>query len=377
MNGKINACFPIFLLTERRLLHDYATLAFRTHRPEHLEGRIKIFRKISVFTYAAALFFTSVIGIADVLGQEAGSVLFVRGADRSGGFLEAGNDFERTEHLADINDTNTNSGNKGWYELAQTLIANGFSVDQMAEPVESGAPVTGQTTGAPLPFDTMNLTPYDVIVFGSNNATYTTGQVDAVENYIRGGGGAIFISDANFGSDWADASNSDQHFLDRFGLTVRQDLGTYQVDNSEFVTPTHPILDNVSVFDGEGVTPFGVNRSLPTGVNVTILALHEGAVRLNLPPFGSDNVGPAQPASANDAALVAATVDTGRVVGHFDRNTFFNNNGVGSSINNLDNMQLALNLFTWVANVPATVPEPSTAITLLIASGMLIIRHRS
>ena len=31
------------------------------------------------------------------------TVLFIRGADRSGGFLEADDDAERTEQLADIN----------------------------------------------------------------------------------------------------------------------------------------------------------------------------------------------------------------------------------------------------------------------------------
>jgi len=37
---------------------------------------------------------------------------------------------------------------------------------------------------------------------------------------IRNGGAALFISDANFGSDWRDAPTSAQMFLNRFGLTV-------------------------------------------------------------------------------------------------------------------------------------------------------------
>lgn len=41
------------------------------------------------------------------------NVLFVRGADRSGGFLEADNDTGRTEHLADINNHRTFGGKHG------------------------------------------------------------------------------------------------------------------------------------------------------------------------------------------------------------------------------------------------------------------------
>ena len=50
-----------------------------------------------------------------------------------------------------------------------------------------------------------------------------------------------------------------------------------------------------------------------------------------------------------DAALLAATVDHGRLVGHFDRNTFFNLNGAGTNLTRFDNRQLAINLFNWVA----------------------------
>ena len=40
-------------------------------------------------------------------------ILFVRGATRSGGFLEATSDAGRTEQLADINNTSTATGNHG------------------------------------------------------------------------------------------------------------------------------------------------------------------------------------------------------------------------------------------------------------------------
>ena len=277
------------------------------------------------------------------------SILFIRGAERSGGFLEADNDSERTEQLADIFNASTSGGNHGWNELRLTLLGAGFEVTQMIEPLEAGAPSSGQTQGSAIEFENIDLTEFDVLVFASNNAVYPPSSVDAIENYIRSGGAAIFISDANFGSDWADASNSDQHFLDRFGLIMHQDQGTYTITSDEFLVPGHPIFfEGVTAFDGEGVTPIEVGQ-LTAGVTVEILALAEGQTRLNEPPFGNNNQGPSRASGPNDAVLLCATADFGRVIGHFDRNTFFNLNGAGTNINRFSNMQYAINLFSHAA----------------------------
>ena len=308
-------------------------------------------------------------------GASAGEsmALFLRGADRSGGFLEATDDADRTEQLADIDNASTSNGNHGWFELAQTLRDNAFVVEQITEGVEPGN-TSGPSQGLPVPLEVMDLSGYDVIVFGSNNASYGPAAVDAVEDYIRGGGGAIFISDANFGSDWADASNSDQPFLSRFGLTMNQDNGTYSLQRAsgEFLVPDHPILAGVDRFDGEGVTPITVGTVLPDGVEVEILALAKGSVRRNSGNLGNDNQGPTTPATDRDAVLLAATIDEGRLVGHFDRNTFFNLNGAGTNINRFDNQELAIHLFQWVA-----VPEPTSAALFGSATAtLLLLKHR-
>lgn len=283
-------------------------------------------------------------------GQAAGNVLFVRGADRSGGFLEANNDTQRTEQLADITNASTAGGNHGWAEFAASLTNAGYAVSQIAETAEN---VAGPSVGQPIAFETMDLSVYDVVVFGSNNAAYAAPAVDAVESYLRGGGAALFISDANFGGDWADASNSDQAFLDRLGLIAHQDRGTYRIDRNEFVTPDHPIFEGVESFDGEGVTPVRVDEAKP-GVMTTILARAEGQTRLNEAPFGNNNQGPVRATVPPDAALLTVTADAGRAVVHFDRNTFFNLNGAGTNLNRFDNETLALNFFEWLA--AATIP---------------------
>ncbi len=277
------------------------------------------------------------------------NVLFIRGSAGSGGFLEGGSD----EQLGDITNFSTSGGNHGWGTLANTLSAAGFTTTQIIEGT------TPDQSGAPVPLATMDLSVYDAIVFGSNNAVYAQADVDAFEQYILDGGSALFISDANFGSDWADASNSDQQFLDLIGVQVHQDQGTYVVGNSagEILAPNHPIFagqgpaEVVSQFDGEGVSPFHVSTVIP-GVAVTLLAGAEGQTRLNQPPFGDQNQGPSRATDSGDASVVAATYGAGRIVGHYDRNTFFNLNGAGTNITRFDNEQYALNLFNWLVETP-------------------------
>ncbi|XHC25311.1 hypothetical protein ABWH91_13940 [Phycisphaerales bacterium ac7] len=289
-------------------------------------------------------------GEAASLEHEPIRVLFVRGADRSGGFLEGRDDRSRTEQLADITNESTRRGNHGWFEFAESLRAGGFVVEQIIEPLEAGAPPEGQTEGAPVAFETMDLDRYAVIVMGSNNAVYKPAQIDAIERYVRGGGSVLFISDANFGSDWPDASNSDQQFLDRFGWTMQQDQGTYALRRADgnFMAGDHSILAGVDAFDGEGVSPIVVPEADIKGVRTTLVVrARSGAqTRNNDTEAGR---GSSRAVGPRDAALCVARVGRGRIAGHLDRNTFFNLNGAGTDINRFDNRAYAINLIRFLA----------------------------
>src|SRR5262249_15370321 len=163
-------------------------------------------------------------------------ILFIRGGSGTGGFLDGGTLAQRDEELADITNTPTAIGNHGWGELANLLRGDGFVLDQMIE-----GPASNKT---PIDLTAINLSQYKVIVFGSNNATYSTASINALEGFIRSGGGALFISDANFGSNWGDAASSEKKFLDPFGLIMNQDEGVFALGRSagDFVQPARAIL---------------------------------------------------------------------------------------------------------------------------------------
>lgn len=279
-------------------------------------------------------------------GASKGQVLFIRGGTGTVGFFEGGSD----EQGASIFNYRTNNGNHGWGELGAALIAEGFSITEMSE--------DQPTPKSPIPLDTLDLSPFKIIVFGSNNAEYTPAQVTALQNWVRNGGSALFIADANFGSNWADATSSDTQLLAPFGILSNQDQGTYAVPRAGgFLVPSHPIFTNVNSFDGEGVSP----ASLVTGftdqtVQRVRLASVPGTrnVRRNPSPLFSGNQGSSSQNTSADGTLIVATAGAGRVAVHFDRNTFFNLNGAGTNLNRLDNEAYARNLFNWLAATPDT-----------------------
>ncbi len=268
-------------------------------------------------------------------------LLFIKGGPGSGGFLEGGAD----EQLSSIYDTSTSSRNHGWGELRTMLESEGYELTQMVE---------GQRGTSPVNLAGMNLAEYSVIVFGSNNALYSKAHVDAVEDYIRNGGAALFISDANWGLNWGDAPDSDQPFLDRFGWIMNQDRGHYTLSSSQFTNPDHPVLDGVNSFEGEGVSPITIDDYNSPGVTSSRLAPAQDKVRRNT-QYGQ---GSSTNATQHDCSLVVATCDFGRIAGHFDRNTFFNRNGAGTNIHDNDNGKLAGNLFAWLSEAegPPQVP---------------------
>src|SRR4051812_1465046 len=79
-----------------------------------------------------------------------GTILFVRGATRSGGFLDGGSAAVRDDQLADINNASTAAGNHGWATLSATLRDAGFVLEQITEP--KGPDTSNVIAGRPIRF---------------------------------------------------------------------------------------------------------------------------------------------------------------------------------------------------------------------------------
>jgi F5/8 type C domain len=128
---------------------------------------------------------------------------------------------------------------------------------------------------------------------------------------------------------------------------MNQDNDTYTLDRAlrDYVVASHPILLGVNKFDGEGVSPITVNGAAnPAGVARTLLEKANGQVRV---PNGA-NQGETRASTASDGSFVIAEARSGRVAGHFDRNTFFNRGGAGTDIMQFDSRIYPRNLFAWV-----------------------------
>lgn len=277
------------------------------------------------------------------------SILFVRGAHASGGATEGGTPAQRTEQLGDIFNNATNKGNHGYGTLRALLSFDGFTPTQM---IESSTAIT-----------LAQLLKHRIVVFGSNNKVYSSKEVQAFHGYIDRGGSALFISDANWGLTWEKAPASDNQFLARYGALVYQDSGHLptmaRTTAGRYLVADHPVLSgpdgigkksDVNQYNGEGVSLFRITTGSSGYQAARMVAATGLMVRLNTT---SGKAGARRAATANDAAMVFVEKGNARIVGHFDRNTFFNLNGAGTDIHKLNNGQLALNIFRYLASVPA------------------------
>ncbi len=263
-------------------------------------------------------------------------VLFVRGGPGSVGFLEGGAD----ENASDVANLSSVGGTHGFGALAGLLTANGYGVTQWVE---------GEGGSSPVELTAERLEPFDVVVFASNNADYGDSEAEAVGAFVRDGGGVLFLSDANWGSSYSDAPTSDQALLTQFDLRISQDNGVNEGHaQADYREPDHPLLEGVSGFDGFGVSSFQVLDDVE-GVDPFILVASSSEVFPHAPTQPGEGRGSAREPTDGDAALVKVEVDEGRVVGFMDRDTFFNAGGGATNLFRLDNQQLALNIFDWLA----------------------------
>jgi hypothetical protein len=277
--------------------------------------------------------------------SDPGEVLFVTGADGTGGYLSSGKgaqplaDFDN--ELSRITDDGRGGASHGFADFAALLEAQGYSVAEATEvggDAETGVDLSG---GA--------LDGVDVLVLGSNNAVYTDDDIAAVTEFVRAGGGVVVFGDVNYGQDWGDAAASDSQFLAPFGLSATQDNTAEMSTDPADGDADHPILDGVepwSTLGADVITVIGGGLVEP----VIVLPFDGADVRTNPGP----DEGPTRPPEpATDAVLAVAELGAGRVVAFYDRDLFFNDpregDSAGTGLGDPNNERLATQMVDWAA----------------------------
>lgn len=194
-----------------------------------------------------------------------------------------------------------------------------------------------------------SLDPYRVLILGSNQRRFSEAEAEALAQWVQSGGGLIAWSDSAFGGNFQEVglgntagllSNNDLTL--QFGMEFLRDngAGVFTVKNYEFphfLNKNEP--DGGVVYRGEGVSCVRVQP--PARMPAKLQAGDTGGqIRLH------KDDGPLQ--AATDAALAVAEVGRGRVVGTFDRNTFWND-GEGTKLAEVDNREFAQRLVRWAA----------------------------
>jgi hypothetical protein len=229
----------------------------------------------------------------------------------------------------------TDEGPRGLSEFAATLEAAGF------------APEGRYDADVSLTRDLLD--DYAVLILGSNQHRFGEREREAVEAWVDAGGGLVAWSDSAFGGDYREVGvcnpagrRSNNDLTTAFGMEFLRDSGAGVYRVRDYATDHYLNANDADggvVFRGEGVS--AVRTSDPARVLARLQAGGLGG-RLEL----CDADAPLQP--ERDAALAVAEVGAGRVVGTFDRNTFWNG-GEGTDITEADNREYARRLVTWAA----------------------------
>ncbi len=187
------------------------------------------------------------------------------------------------------------------------------------------------------------LSPYALVVLGSNGRVFTAPEVQVLTSYFNAGGNVLVYADFQYGpNNWA----SDNSFLGQFSVEVFPDNFQPTTTITDIVA-THPILQGVTAFATEGSSQFLIKAS----------TLTQNQVLSKCSPLARPGCAVQAPEQAKikPGDVVACTwvrtnanANGGRLAGTCDRNTFHNGPGPGTDIDQFNNRVYATNLFRWL-----------------------------
>ncbi len=187
------------------------------------------------------------------------------------------------------------------------------------------------------------LSPYALVVLGSNGRVFAAPEVQALTNYFNAGGNILVYADFQYGpNNWA----SDNSFLGQFSVEVFPDNFQPTTTITDIVT-THPVMLGITAFATEGSSQFLIKAN----------TLAQNQVLSKCSPLERPGCAVQAPEQAKiqPGDVVACTwvrtnanANNGKLAGTCDRNTFHNGPGVGTNIDQFNNRVYATNLFRWL-----------------------------
>ncbi|MCC5849130.1 MAG: hypothetical protein JJU29_13675 [Verrucomicrobia bacterium] len=180
----------------------------------------------------------------------------------------------------------------------------------------------------------------DVIIFGLHQKRWSESERDALHDWLVQGGSMIIYSDSATGGHWGQVGAQNpvgqtvvNNLIRRYGMEVTVDQANGVRAVRPPPNPTHPIVADRPVLEGEGVSLFAVSPYHPGEILIPYVNDPEVVVSGTPTIPHKQNITIENP---DWAALVRMPVGEGQIFGVFDRQPFWNA-GEGSDITKRDN----------------------------------------
>ncbi|MEO0453971.1 MAG: hypothetical protein AAFY98_07520 [Verrucomicrobiota bacterium] len=207
------------------------------------------------------------------------------------------------------------------------------------------------------------LNQFEVVIFGLHQKVWSSTEKDALDLWIRAGGGILIYSDSasggrfnRVGIDNPVGQNVTNNLISQYGMEVTVDQGggtrSYRPDAGS----ANPIIWDVPIFEGEGVSPVGVDTSSGAIVLIPFSESNKEGGNDNLTPDDIDAQNVTNVANRTWAVMGLAKVGDGNVIAIFDRQPMWND-GPGSDIEKEDNKEVLRRVVRYLALDYGNAPE--------------------
>lgn len=288
------------------------------------------------------------IGFCSVLS--AGNIAYIYGDVSDNGNVPSGSKPAFHQMLL------TDSGNRGLSQFRSMVESQGHTINQYYD----------RSTTLNASF----LNQFDAVIFGLHQKRWSTEEKNALDTWIKAGGGTFFYSDSAAGGFWQIVGGQNSigqrtvnNVITRYGMQVLVDqtagVTAYRAGNGA----NHPVTMGRPVLEGEGVSPVVVNFGSGAEILIPYSNNPEFKVSGNATINNTNNI-----SINNDgyAALAYNEVGNGAVMVMFDRQAMWNN-GEGSDINKRDNKEILRRIVNFLVEGGVDTPPCITTTALIEA----------